>query len=545
MKTVGIWPAAAAGQRSAFFKALAQVMGVQFVPLDQLPDSSRSLCGLVVLWSPEDEQHRLARTELPTLVIHGDGENSHAGGIFFHDNPHVDPRLRGQMLSAQWSAERLAAQEAGWEVLATGGALPVWRRSLDRDHEHVSVHVPELRAGESLRDRFIPGRNGLGMIALTQFLRRTGGQIWSPPRLRATVIIDDPNVRWRSYGHLRFADVIRHAEIHDYHVSLAHIPLDFAVFDRRTVDLFRSASDRISLSIHGNNHARAELGAIASAAEADRILAQALQRTTRFEQRAGLAVSRIMVPPHEACSEAVMNEMPKLGFEAVSMTRAYGWLYGLDHSPYAAPDDIAAGFQLAEVTAFGMPVLIRRGLLEHEEILVRAFLDQPVILYGHEPDFVHGLGPLESAARMVNRFPGATWCDLSTLSRSNFLTRRVGDELHVKPFGRRIHVRLDPEVRSVVLEPLVLGKGMGDVEIQNLRAEAVRVEEDCRSRIVVAPHEGARELRIELVARARIDFETVPRLPLRMRHVVRRIGTEARDRLHPMRRRLHEHGRRP
>jgi hypothetical protein len=53
-----------------------------------------------------------------------------------------------------------------------------------------------------------------------------------------------------------------------------------------------------------------------------------------------------------------------------------------------------------------MPVLIRRDFAAHEETMLRAFLGQPIIFYGHSSAFSHGLGFLEHAARAINRLPG-------------------------------------------------------------------------------------------------------------------------------------------
>src|SRR5262249_41137792 len=152
-------------------------------------------------------------------------------------------------------------------------------------------------------------------------------------------------------------------------------------------------------------------------------------RTATFEARTDLAVSRIMVPPHEQCAAPVLKELPRFGFE--SLASAGAWLADLA-TPQATPADPIAGFAPAVVTPFGTPVLIRREFVAHEEAMLNCFLDQPIILFGHATDFRDGLRFLENSARLVNRLPGVVWSDMSTLSRSCYLARRCGDELHIR-----------------------------------------------------------------------------------------------------------------
>jgi hypothetical protein len=74
--------------------------------------------------------------------------------------------------------------------------------------------------------------------------------------------------------------------------------------------------------MHRNNYTREELRSPRSVEEADRLLAQALRRTARFEARTHLAVSKVMVSPHESVGLPVLAELPKFGFEAVAAASA-------------------------------------------------------------------------------------------------------------------------------------------------------------------------------------------------------------------------------
>ena len=536
---VGIWPARAAADRPTLLAALAHLSRVRFVPLQYDEACEGGISGLIVFRSPETTDDHLPRAHVPTLVLGGADEPHQCGSISFTSSPHVDFRLRERSLAGEWSPRGLA-QLAGCEVLAIGAKAPVWGRlRCQHSIEIVSLDFPELGPAECLRDRLRPG-NCLGLIALLQFLRRVAPSGWIATRPHAAFLVDDPNVHWRTYGYIDFAQVAAHASRWNYHISFATIPLDMAVFDWRTVKLFQSARKSVSLTIHGNNHTAHELASPASPANARALLAQAVRRTAKFETRTGLDVSRVMVPPHESCSMAVMEELPKLAFETVCLTRANGWLRDLtaDDSPYAAPGGLLGGFQPTETNDFGMPVLIRREFRGHEEALIRSFLDQPIVLYGHASDFKDGLGFLEDAARAVNRRPGVVWSDLSTLSRSCYVTRRDGDQLRVRSFARRIDLRIEPGIRSVMIDPPARTPAAPDncITIQGNRR--LRISDRSSTAVIVEPSDREVDVEIEFTATSRIQPHDVGRRPALRGAILRRVATEARDRAMPLRSRL-------
>ena len=185
------------------------------------------------------------------------------------------------------------------------------------------------------------------------------------------------------------------------------------VCHRSAVRTLREATPYLSLAMHGNNHTTHELRSLRTPANAVAAMAEGLRRVRRFEQRTGLSVSRIMVPPHESCSELAMEAMVRVGLEGVSMTRPYSWLEGDRGYPYA---DLRvfrplAGWGPAELIAPGVPVIVRRGLDEDDAVL-RAFLDQPVVQYCHAADLRSGSLRWSEWLRSSTRTPtsaGAAW----------------------------------------------------------------------------------------------------------------------------------------
>jgi hypothetical protein len=457
------------------------------------------------------------------------GEPGTAGGpdtVTFSGR--VDARLRGRTLREDAVPGGLSVAE-GDEVLAQAAdGRALWLRRDGADH--VACAPAELGPGEFLRDRASPGRF-LELLPLVHFLRELTADVgWRPPPPRATFVVDDPNLHWRSYGHIDYPELVRHAREHAYHIVMAMVPLDAWFADPRAARLFRENPDVVSLCFHGNDHRRHDLEQPSTREEARAVLARAAARIGRFERRAGVPVSRVMVPPHEACSEATMSAMAEAGFEAASSTRPYLWVdFGTPPSPYNSPwpdRHLLCGWRIAELMPDGFPVMLRREFHEHDDAVLRAFFDQPVILYGHASDFAGGLEPLERAAAHVNSLPGMRWTSLSEMAAMNFETRVEGATLRLRPYARRVRVDVPPEVREVVVEPPHWAGGFDDgFEVSVGRAEG---------NAIALPERGAGTVEIRWRAGAAAPERPARRIdgPARARRVL----AEARDRLQPLRR---------
>jgi hypothetical protein len=344
--------------------------------------------------------------------------------------PPADPALdQGQGLPLASVAGRPVWWQLGEEV-ATQGAS--------------AYPLAELRDGEALRDHLRAGRF-MGLLPLVHFLGQLlGADGWTPPPPRASFVIDDPNLHWSSYGFLKYGDLVAHASRHGYHVGLATIPLDGWLVNRRAAALVRENPAALSLLMHGNDHVARELGRLRAAGEAEAAIAQALRRIAVLERRAGVAVERVMAPPHGACSEAALRAMFGLGVEAACVSRPYPWRDALP-----APTALA-GWHPAELVAGGLPVLPRYPLGHpREDLALRALLGQPLILYGHHGDFAQGLDLFAQAAGDINGLGDVRWGPLGRIARGNYATRRVGEVLYVRMYARRVEVEIPAGVRAL------------------------------------------------------------------------------------------------
>jgi hypothetical protein len=334
-------------------------------------------------------------------------------------------------------------------VLASIGRTPVWWQVGDACESLCvsSYSLPELGEQETLREHLRAGCF-MGLLPLLHFLDLVlGAQGWTLPPLRASFVIDDPNLHWPSYGFLEYQDLVNHASRHGYHVGLATVPLDGWLINSRAASLVRENRTVLSLLIHGNDHVARELGRLLTSQEAEPVIAQALRRIAALERRSGVAVDRVMAPPHGACSEQALAAMFRLGIEAACISRPYPWR---DRLPAPTP---LAGWHPAEMVAGGLPVLPRYSLsLPREDLVFRALLGQPLILYGHHQDFAHGLDLFAQAASDINALGDVQWGPLSAIARGNYSTLRVGETLRVKLHARRITIKAPAGVSALRIE---------------------------------------------------------------------------------------------
>ena len=203
--------------------------------------------------------------------------------------------------------------------------------------------------------------------------------------------------------------------------------------------LFREGAEQLSVCVHGNEHLGPELGRPRSVAEGVALGAQALRRVASFERRTGVSVDRVMVPPHERISEPMARALAVCGFQALCTTRPYPRAVNSPDLPWLTrPSDAGplAAWEPVDVVAGGLTVLLRADfiLTPREELVLRAFLGQPLILYGHHDLLREGPDPLAEAAGAIERLGEVRWCSLAEIA-SACVARTPGAIPWTRPAG--------------------------------------------------------------------------------------------------------------
>jgi hypothetical protein len=210
---------------------------------------------------------------------------------------------------------------------------------------------------------------------------------------------------------------------------------------------------------------------------------------------------------------------------------------GLCHALAAArsTERPLAGWEPANLLAGGLPVFPRLLVRSaRDELVLRSFLGQPLIVYGHQEDFADDPNVFAETAAFVNREPGVRWGSARSLARSSYLTRREGALLHVQPFARTVELDLDEGVEHIVVQ---LPRSHNEPEQE--RVKLAIGEHRSSSRLTAAmserlPARGPARAEISLERLDRVDLECIGSPPCNVRPILRRAATEARDRLAPM-----------
>ncbi len=534
--TVGIVPASAARRRRRLLRALELAFPVRFAACDGV--RPRGLAGLLCIGSDPGTGAAAASAAaagLPTLALQCEEppEPGAAAPLVAQElaaGELLDRRLHGAELPDGRLAAALAATlslPAGAAVLASCRGRPTWARS---GSLHTALLAPEeLGETEALRNRLGRERSA-ALLPLVHFLRELTAPIaWQPPPQRAAFVFDDPNLHWPSYGFLDLAELSRHARAHGYHAALAMVPLDawFAHPGARRALL--ASGGAISLLVHGNDHDGGEFGRAETEWQAIRLGAQALRRVSSFENRTGIPVDRIMVPPHEACSEATVRGLARCGFEGISMTLPFPWLAEPAADWLARPpgSDPLIAWRPSDFT-LDLPLLLRHPVIGRDpaELRLRAFLDQPLILYGHHDDVGPGLDVLAAAAAEVDAIAAPRWCSLGEIAAGNFETRRRGEGLTLRLLGARADLIVPDGTRTLTVE---LPPFFATPERQRLEIDGSEVP--LGEPLPVSP--GAR-LQLRLRSRLAVDPAQVAPPPRRRLALARRVASQGRDRLRPL-----------
>ena len=450
---VGVGPAGTLRERPRLFAALERAFPVKFVNLGEAVSPE------AIVWSggPPPEQTPARReTAAPTLAL--TGEEARPGeveDVLLQRSTVLDPRLREVTLLGQRVSKPLVpgAYEEVVALATTSARWCIERGPIAR--YRVAGALPELEGRDVLRVG-LSGEHALSVIALVHFVRAVSRRVdFVGPPLRAAIVFDDPNIRWSSYGYIDYRRLVEHADTHGYHAVVAMIPRDSGYAHPATAALFRRRADRLSLAYHGNDHMKNELLAVSDTNSATRMCAQAIRRVRRFESRSGATVDRVMTPPHGMCAESVAWALANVGFEALAALCPTPWselppadalLAGWGPANFAGPIAVVPRFELAaSTTAIGL----------------RAFMDNPIVIYGHHGDLANGLDVLAEAAARVNGRGGVQWMSLGRIARSNFAVRFDGDTLVVRPYAATLTLRPpDGALQLVVERPEGAGVGL-------------------------------------------------------------------------------------
>ena len=305
------------------------------------------------------------------------------------------------------------------------------------------------------------------------------------------------------------------------------VPLDCWFTMPAVARTFSDNSKRVSLAVHGMEHVYRELGAQRSYDESVALLQAACKRLDRFTRRTGLDVGRVMVPPHGATSIAINAPLAATGFEAMCAAGRWWWDW---------PEEAraAAGITTADMSPAGLATFSRHYLRAHdarEQALIAAWLDQPVVWYGHHEDLAGGYDVMREHADWLAGVDETRWMSLRDIARTNANVRVDDERAQVMMYSRRIDAVVPRPAKSVVLAQLRTCRAPTRVRFGATVAVLDPAGRIMRSRPLPVTSGETLELVTEEAAEAAKILVFPGRT--RPRVIARRAAVEARDRLKP------------
>lgn len=287
------------------------------------------------------------------------------------------------------------------------------------------------------------------MAPFLMFLKDAVGDYgWHLDGHYANLTIDDP---WlvEPYGHLRYGALLKEMEEHNFHTTIAFIPWNFDRSRDEVVELIRSHPERYSISVHGNNHTHQEFGDYgrSSLQEQTANIEQAVARMDRFHESTGIPYDRFMIFPHAVAPEATFAALKSFDF----MGTANSLNVPSGSSRPSDPTFLLRPFTLDYGNLLSLFRYSAEGYIPRTEIAVQAFLDNPVLFYGHEKLFDDGITRFNEVADLVNQIqPDTQWKSLGDISRHLYLVRR-NDEggFDVRMFSNEMALRNPTQADTV------------------------------------------------------------------------------------------------
>jgi len=530
--TVSVYPRREFETRQRLFSALASAFDVDFVLSDVPPGPE--LPAIIFSDSADAAPH-----SGPTLSIYPTKKLDAPEPFSLKFSPAIPetrPFHTSLLTEKRVWAPRALAPVPGEQIIATLDGGPVWLQTSEKENIHTSHFAlrtsyrascapEELPPNSALADH-LTDENGFGLLPLVVFLRSVCGI--SIPPIRASFIVDDPNIRSGSYGCINFAALAAEARRSHFHISFATIPIDFWMSLRKMAKFFVESGDVLSLLLHGNNHTHAELNSQPNREAELRLVRQMIARTNRFEKKNHLNISRIVAPPHGMCSRSMLSALRTGGLDAVVVSRPSPWRVQSEERELV-DGNVLQGWLPADYVD-GMPILNRRKILTNIRFL--AFLGKPIIPYFHHDDFSGGYGTLVDFASQINALGDVQWGSMENCAHSNYLTTIEGSLLRVMPFSRTVRVHLPEGIDRMQISLPSDGTLFTETVAAIGGHEysfSIRDSWGTTEEISVKPG----EVIVQLRDRIPIKLPEIPWYSAPPRAYLRRLLTEVRDRVYP------------
>jgi hypothetical protein len=253
----------------------------------------------------------------------------------------------------------------------------------------------------------------------------------SPAEYGACLIIDDPVLR-PNYGFVNFKKLSQAVLDHNFSCNIAFIPWNWRRSQRAVLDLFKTHSDRLSISIHGCDHTAGEF-ATKNTISLNAQAKLAHVRMQKHAKRTGLPYDPLMVFPQGAFSSAAAPVLKHNGFMAAVNTEVL-------------PTDVPSGTQIRDtwqmaILRYGnFPIFTRRYAFHGlHNFAFDLLLGKPCLMVTHHADFRNDSIDVLGFIDRLNALPvGLKWRPLGEVIRHAYQLKTGNGVSKVRMFGSEV-----------------------------------------------------------------------------------------------------------
>ena len=273
------------------------------------------------------------------------------------------------------------------------------------------------------------------------------GASFGQSEINASLIVDDPPLK-RRYGFLNFSEALDLMDRHNFATTIAFIPWNWRRTDPRTLRLFQTRPERLSVVVHGCDHTTSEF-AERSPAVLNRKIRISCHRMERFRQRTACEADQIMVFPQGEFSPETGRALKLNGFVAAVNTE-------VAPAPQAFNKTTIADLWSLAIMRYGKFPIFTRRYLGHgiENFAFDALLGKPCLIAAHHEVFKdHARNLVDFIARLNSLRWNLVWRPLGEVIRRSFTNRRLDDGTSVIQMfaGSLVVKNPDAEARRMVV----------------------------------------------------------------------------------------------
>lgn len=389
-------------------------------------------------------------------------QDSHCDWLVSGEVPEVTREFSGQAISVPSLRQTDFALQFG----GSGTVVPLISSTDDKGQTYAITTKLQLGSGHifldgsfqrgNLESTFMDQlytRAGFSTIIPSMlFLRSSlGDRVWHNDHRYANLTIDDPPL-WESYRGFSYVGLLQEMERHNFHTSIAFLPMNWNTSHPDVVDIFRRYSNRYSLVVHGNNHDGYEFYRYSTRAddpytarpfpdqEAD--IREALERMERHTKATGIPYGKIMIFPYGISPEDTLILLKKYSF---NMT-VNGQDIPLDASP---PRNYDFGMYQANMN-YGNFASVLRLSPSTEDYVFDFFVSKPALMYVHDQFFSGNMGAFNPVADAINKVGKVEWQSLDYIAKHLYLEKDNDDgSKDVKVYGNHFILPNDTDGEQI------------------------------------------------------------------------------------------------